>query len=321
MPKSAIVVEDVYKSYGDVLALDGVSFRAEEGKVLGLLGPNGAGKTTIVRIITTLLKPDSGTVTVADIDVLRDPAAARQVFGLAGQYPTVDEQLTGRENLVMVGELYHMPRREARQRARDLLKRFTLEDAANRPVKTYSGGMRRRLDLAASIVARPQVLFLDEPTTGLDPRTRKDLWNFIRELVSDGTTLLLTTQYLEEADQLADRIVVMDKGRDIAEGTADELKAQLASDFIELRVQDAANTERALNALKTVGRKAPQLDRQTNLITVPVDNGAYAVADVVRALDNEGIHIGDLTMRRPSLDDVFLTLTGEETSEDEQTPA
>lgn len=321
MPKSAIVVEDVYKSYGDVLALDGVSFRAEEGKVLGLLGPNGAGKTTIVRIITTLLKPDSGTVTVADIDVLRRPAAARQVFGLAGQYPTVDEQLTGRENLVMVGELYHMPRREARQRALDLLKRFTLEDAANRPVKTYSGGMRRRLDLAASIVARPQVLFLDEPTTGLDPRTRKDLWNFIRELVSDGTTLLLTTQYLEEADQLADRIVVMDKGRDIAEGTADELKAQLASDFIELRVQDAANTERALKALKTVGRKEPQLDRQTNLITVPVDNGAYAVADVVRALDNEGIHIGDLTMRRPSLDDVFLTLTGEDTAEDEQTPA
>lgn len=315
----AIVVNNVHKSYGNVKALDGVTFTAPKGKVLGLLGPNGAGKTTIVRILTTLLKPDSGEVSVAGIDVLKNPTLARQVFGLAGQYPAVDEQLTGRENLVMVGQLYHFSGREAKRRADELLERFTLTDAAKRPIKTYSGGMRRRLDLAASIVAKPQVLFLDEPTTGLDPRTRNDLWDVIRELVQDGTTLLLTTQYLEEADQLADTIAVMDKGAVIAKGTADELKAQLASDFIELRTENVQNTQRAITLLEPIAHKAPTTNSD-NLITVPVDNGAYAIADVVRVLDGEGIAIGDLSLRRPSLDDVFLSLTGQEITEEETAP-
>ncbi len=323
MTENAIIVEDVHKSFGDVQALTGVNFVAERNKILGLLGPNGAGKTTIVRVLTTLLQPDSGRATVGGIDVLKNPFAARQIFGLAGQYPAVDEQLTGRENLVMVGQLYHFSGKEARRRADELLEQFTLTDAANRPVKTYSGGMRRRLDLAASIVARPDILFLDEPTTGLDPRTRKDMWNTIQELVDGGTTLLLTTQYLEEADVLADKIAVMDKGKVIAQGTPADLKHELADDFIELRVEDDGNIDRALSVLANIGQGEPF--RKEDMVIIPVHNGAYAIADVVRKLDNEGIQIADVSLRQPSLDDVFLSLTGapaeDDTEEDTAQPA
>lgn len=309
MSHHAIIVEDVYKSYGEVKALNGVSLTAPAGRVLGLLGPNGAGKTTLVRILTTLLQPDSGHVEVEGINVLQQPDQVRSVIGLAGQYPAVDEQLTGRENLVMVGQLYHMGGRDAKARAKELLRRFTLDDAADRPVKTYSGGMRRRLDLAASIVSNPRVLFLDEPTTGLDPRTRIDLWNFIRELVNDGTTLLLTTQYLEEADELADRIVVIDDGRAIAEGTADELKTRLASDVVQLSLTSDTDQAMVLKLLENFGRGELQFDQQTGVIRVPVDDGARSLIEIVRVLDREQIDVDDIALRRPTLDDVFLSLT------------
>lgn len=316
MNNIAITATDVHKSYGaDIKALDGMTLQAEAGRVLGLLGPNGAGKTTLVRILTTLLQPDSGHLTVGGIDVVRHPQQVRPIIGLAGQYPAVDEQLTGRENLVMVGQLYHFRRGQARQRAKELLARFTLEDAADRPVKTYSGGMRRRLDLAASIVARPQVLLLDEPTTGLDPRTRKDLWGVIRELVHDGTTLLLTTQYLEEADILADRIVVINKGRTAAEGTSDELKAELANDVVELRISDFDRLAEAVALIEPLGRDKPQSEEDTGTITMPVDDGAATLVEVVRALDHAQITLVDIALRRPSLDDVFLALTEEKETE------
>lgn len=305
-----IVVEDVYKAYGEVNALNGVSLSVREGKIFGLLGPNGAGKTTLVRILTTLLKPDSGRVEVAGIDVLKDSMALRQVIGLAGQYPAVDEQLTGRENLVMVGRLYHFSRGEAKSRAQELLMRFSLTDAADRPVKTYSGGMRRRLDLAASIVARPKVLFLDEPTTGLDPRTRMEAWEFIRELVRDGATLLLTTQYLEEADALAGFITVIDDGRVIAEGTPAELKSRLGSDVVELRVSRDTNLKRVESLLQPIGKDAPQIDLQSGDISIAVNDGTGSLLDAVRILDGEGIGIEDIGLRRPTLDDVFLSITG-----------
>ncbi len=314
----AIIAEDVVKAFGEVKALDGVSLQAETGKVLGLLGPNGAGKTTLVRILTTLLKPDSGIVQVGGVDVIREPQRVRENIGLAGQYAAVDEILTGRENLVMVGQLYHMSRKQAKQRAQELLEQFTLTDAADRPVKTYSGGMRRRLDLAASIVARPPILFLDEPTTGLDPRTRIDMWNTIRQLVSDGTTLLLTTQYLEEADELADKIVVIDKGGAIAEGTSDELKANLASDFIDLKVSNPENVPQAVDILTPLALDAPQADSQGGQITIAVENGAQSIAEVVRILDGGDISIAELNLRRPSLNDVFLSITGEAIVEDEE---
>lgn len=310
MNQIAITAENVYKTYGaDIQALAGVDLHVKHGEVLGLLGPNGAGKTTLVRILTTLLKPTSGNLTVEGINVLEHPEQVRQVIGLAGQYPAVDEQLTGRENLVMVGQLYHFSRRDAKARANDLLARFTLEDAADRPVKTYSGGMRRRLDLAASIVGRPRILFLDEPTTGLDPRTRKNMWDFIKELVKDGTTILLTTQYLEEADVLADRIVLIDKGRVAAEGTSDELKTRFASDFLELRVADFDRLAEARDLVTPIGQDTPQVEENSGLITMPVDNGASSLVEAVRLLDSAGIVISDISLRRPSLDDVFLALT------------
>ena len=308
-----VVVEDVHKSFGNVHALGGVSLKAESGKILGLLGPNGAGKTTLVRILTTLLRPDQGNVRVAGIDVLREPQRVRQIIGLAGQFPAVDEYLTGRENLVMVGQLYHLSRRVAKERAAELLRRFTLEEAADRPVKTYSGGMRRRLDVAASIVANPPVLFLDEPTTGLDPRTRKDLWVFIRELVSDGTTLMLTSQYLEEVDELADHIAVIDHGKLIAEGTSNELKAMMGNDILELRLKYPDQVASAADRLKTLAVDTPQIFEESALITLSVANGSQSLIQAVRLLDEAQYEVADLALRRPSLDEVFLAITGAST--------
>jgi ABC-2 type transport system ATP-binding protein len=307
--KHEIIVEDVKKSYGDVQALKGVSVTARPGQILGLLGPNGAGKTTLVRILTTLLQPDSGHAEVAGIDVFKDPGGVRSVIGLAGQYPAVDELLTGRENLVMVGELYQMRRREAKNRANELLKQFTLEDAADRTIKTYSGGMRRRLDLAASIVARPRVLILDEPTTGLDPRTRRDMWSVIRELVSDGTTLLLTTQYLEEADVLAEDIVVFDKGEVIAEGTPDELKSKLGADILQIRVDNDGDIARVKSMLAFVSDEEPQVDEDSGWVRISVDEGTNSLIKAVRKLDEENISVADISIRRPTLDEVFLAIT------------
>jgi ABC-2 type transport system ATP-binding protein len=287
------------------------------GSILGLLGPNGAGKTTAVRILTTLLQPDDGRAEVAGYDVVRDAAELRSVIGLAGQYAAVDETLTGRENLELVGVLYHIEKVEARRRADELLQRFGLADAANREAKTYSGGMRRRLDLAASLVGRPVVLFLDEPTTGLDPRGRLDLWEVIRELVFDGTTLLLTTQYMEEADQLCDRIVVVDHGSVIEEGTADELKDRVGGEVLELRVADRSSVGTAAGELAALGTGAPAVDEKTGQITLPVGQaGTMVLADAVRRMDAARIDLANLALRRPSLDDVFLALTGHAAEED-----
>ncbi len=321
MPNSnSIIAENVVKRFGDIKALDGVSIAAETGKVLGLLGPNGAGKTTLVRILTTLLKPDSGVVSVGGLDVLRQKQRVREIIGLAGQYAAVDEILTGRENLVMVGRLYHMSRRAAKQRAAELLAQFALTEAADRSVKTYSGGMRRRLDLAASMVARPNILFLDEPTTGLDARARIAMWDTIRELVSDGTTLLLTTQYLEEADELADQIVVIDHGRVIAEGTADQLKANMAADFIDITVSNPQQTAQASQLLQPLSDESPHTDEQRGHVSIAVESGAQSIAEVVRLLDAQSVSIAELNLRRPSLNDVFLSITGHEIVEEESKP-
>ena len=304
----AIEASGLHKRYGPTVALDGVDLAVEQGTVLGVLGPNGAGKTTAVRILTTLLRPDSGHATVAGYDIARDATMLRRVIGLTGQYAAVDENLTGFENLRMIGRLHHMARPDAASRARELLDRFELTAAADRPVKTYSGGMRRRLDLGASLVNRPAVLFLDEPTTGLDPRSRTLLWGTIRDLVSDGTSLLLTTQYLEEADSLADRITVIDEGHVIAEGTSDELKQRVGGDRIDVHVTQVSDVPVAAAALQSFGE--PVLDEHARLISFPVARGSNALTDVVRRLDEANVEIDDLALRRPTLDDVFLALTG-----------
>ncbi|KQS68420.1 ATP-binding cassette domain-containing protein [Modestobacter sp. Leaf380] len=308
--QDAVVVEGLVKRFGGNTALDGVDLAVPEGTVLGLLGPNGAGKTTVVRILSTLLQADGGRATVAGLDVATQADQVRGVIGLTGQYAAVDEYLTGVENLEMVGRLYRLGKKEARSRAVDLLDRFDLSDAARRPAKTYSGGMRRRLDIAASLIARPRVLFLDEPTTGLDPRSRLGMWEFIADLVSDGTTILLTTQYLEEADRLADAMVVIDRGRVIARGTADELKAQVGGERLELTVGSVPELARATEELRSLALDEPRSDEQTRRLTLPVSGGAATLAEALRRLEQAGVTLLDVGLRRPDLDDVFLTLTG-----------
>lgn len=311
----AIYAEGLVKTFGSVRALDGVDLDVPEGTVLGLLGPNGAGKTTAVRVLTTLLEPDSGRAVVAGHDVRKSPNQVRRSIGLSGQFAAVDEYLTGRENLQMVGELYQMKARDANARAVQLLEQFSLADAADRPAKTYSGGMRRRLDLAAALVVSPPVMFMDEPTTGLDPRNRMMLWEVIETLVQGGTTLLLTTQYLEEADRLAHDIAVVDHGKVIARGTADQLKAQTGGERVEVVVHEPDLIATATEILRKysiagLGKGDATVDRHTRRITVPVTGGAKLLAEVIRELDTAGIEIDDIGLRRPTLDDVFLALTG-----------
>jgi ABC-2 type transport system ATP-binding protein len=310
----AIVAEGLVKVYrsrkSEVRALDGVDLTVQQGSVLGLLGPNGAGKTTAVRILTTLLKPDAGRASVGGFDLERDEQRIRSVIGLSGQYAAVDENLTGRENLVLFGRLYRLTKRDAEARATELLAQFDLVDAADRTVKTYSGGMRRRLDLASALCGRPKLLFLDEPTTGLDPRSRLGMWEVIRTLVRDGTTILLTTQYLEEADELADTIAVVDAGKIIARGTADELKSRVGGERIEVVIRDRAALPQATEILRRDADGDATVEEHTRRIIVPVNGGARRLVQVVRDLDEAGITIDDIALRRPTLDDVFLALTG-----------
>jgi ABC-2 type transport system ATP-binding protein len=306
----AIYAEGLVKTFGDVRALDGVDLDVPEGTVLGLLGPNGAGKTTAVRVLTTLLKPDSGKAVVAGVDVLRHPNEVRRQIGLSGQFAAVDEYLTGRENLQMVGQLYQMSGKAAKARAGELLEQFNLAEAADRTAKTYSGGMRRRLDLAAALVVRPPVMFMDEPTTGLDPRNRMALWDVIQDLVAGGTTLLLTTQYLEEADRLAHDICVIDHGKVIARGTSDQLKAQTGGERVEVVVHEREDLAPAAEVLRGFGKGELKVQDHTRQITVPVTGGAKLLAEVIRELDTRGIEIDDIGLRRPTLDDVFISLTG-----------
>lgn len=310
--KLAILAEGLQKRYGETQALRGLDLAVEEGTVLGLLGPNGAGKTTAVRIFTTLLRPDAGRAEVAGFDVVRQADQLRSHIGLTGQYAAVDEYLTGRENLEMVGRLYHLPKSQARRRAVELLERFDLADAANRPVKTYSGGMRRRLDLAASLIVSPPVLFLDEPTTGLDPRSRLAVWEVIGELVKGGKTVLLTTQYLDEADQLANQIAVIDHGLVIAKGTSDALKAQVGGERLEATIARSSDFAAAIRALTPYSQGEMQIDANRRHVIVPTPNGSRVLASVVRDLDAAGVQVDDLGLRRPTLDEVFLTLTGHE---------
>ena len=314
-----VIADQLVKTYdkGRVRALDGLSLDVEEGTVLSVLGPNGAGKTTVVRILTTLLRADSGSASVAGIDVIKNPEKVREVIGLSGQYAAVDEILTGYDNLVMFGELYHLGKKQAVVRANELLERFSLTEAAKRPIKTYSGGMRRRLDLAASLIVKPKVLFLDEPTTGLDPRGRQEMWGVIQELVKGGVTLLLTTQYLEEADQLADDIAVIDTGKVIARGTSDALKKQVGGERLEVVVEQA-HVAQTMEIVAAVSAHKATLDEGLRLISSPVSTGSAALFEVLKALDSAGIHALDVGLKRPSLDDVFLSLTGHAAEENKE---
>ena len=320
MAHPIIFTEQLTKRFGEVEALRGVDLSVDAGTVLGLLGPNGAGKTTCVRILATLLPPDGGRAEVDGLDVVRDAEELRYRIGLAGQSAAVDENLTGLENLELVGRLYGLPRAEARRRGGEILERFGLSDAAGRPAKTYSGGMRRRLDVASSLVGRPDVMFLDEPTTGLDPRSRVDVWAFIRELQDEGTTILLTTQYLEEADQLADQIAVIDLGKVIAEGTSDELKARIGGEVLEIHLEDRAQTGDAAEALMGLGAGEANVDAEAARIRLPVgDAGSAVLLDSMRRLDERKIPLAGFALHRPTLDDVFMSLTGR-SAEDGQEP-
>ncbi len=321
MATHAVEAHDLVKVFprGNVRALDGVSLRVEEGTVLGLLGPNGAGKTTAVRILSTILHPDSGRASILGHDVVKEAQTVRRIIGLAGQYAAVDENLTGRENIRMVGRLSHMSWKASGERATELLENFGLSDAGDRVLKTYSGGMRRRLDLAAALVARPPVLFLDEPTTGLDPQSRQDLWGVIERLVAGGTTVLLTTQYLEEADRLARNIVVVDHGRVIAEGTPAELKANLGTSVVSITLSDNETVQRAVALVAPLSDKEPIVDH--NVVELTVENGPKVGAEALRALDAAGVPIAGLALREPSLDDVFLSLTGHKSEVETETDA
>jgi ABC-2 type transport system ATP-binding protein len=312
---NAIIAEGLVKTYGSVRAVEHLDLAVPVGTVFGLLGPNGAGKTTTVRMLTTLLRPDGGRCEVGGIDVLAHPQEVRRIIGVSGQYAAVDEYLTGYENLEMVGRLYHLGKRKARERALELLERFELADAANRPAKTYSGGMRRRLDLAGALVVSPPIIFLDEPTTGLDPRSRLGMWDVISERVRSGSTLLLTTQYLEEADRLCDDILVMDHGKAIAQGTPGELKAQVGGERLHLTVVDRGQVPAAADVIKSVGLTEPEVDVEAHRISVPVERGTAAMVEAVRRLDAAGIEPDELEVRKPTLDDVFLKLTGQKAEE------
>ncbi len=314
-----VIAEEVVKTYdkGKVRALDNLSLDVEEGTVLGVLGPNGAGKTTTVRILSTLLRPDSGRAIVGGIDVIKNPDKVREIIGLSGQYAAVDEILTGYDNLLMFGQLYHLGKKNAVIRANELLERFNLTEAAKRPIKTYSGGMRRRLDPAASLIVKPKVLFLDEPTTGLDPRGRQEMWGVIQELVKGGVTLLLTTQYLEEADQLADEIAVIDTGKVIARGTSDALKKQVGGERLEV-VVESAHIAKTMQIVAAVSGLTPTLDEGLRMISAPVSTGSKALFEVLKNLDDAGIHALDVGLKRPSLDDVFLSLTGHSAEKKEE---
>jgi ABC-2 type transport system ATP-binding protein len=314
----AIKASGLTKAYGEVIALNGIDIEVEQGTVLGLLGPNGSGKTTTVRILATLLQADSGSASVGGFDVVAQPDEVRSVIGLTGQYAAVDEYLTGRENLELFGRLFHLSKFDAAKRAAELLDRFDLSDAADRGIKGYSGGMRRRLDLAASLIGRPNVLFLDEPTTGLDPRSRQGMWSVIEDLIAEGTTVLLTTQYLEEADQLANRIVVLDHGNVIAKGTSNELKSQVGGDRIEIVVDSAEDVTKAAIAISEFGSAPAITEDLTKTILLPVAGGSTAIVNIVRKLDENKISIADIALRRPTLDDVFLSLTGHVTEKTEE---
>ncbi len=315
--KYAFELKNVKKHYGKVKALDGVTLKAEQGKIYGMLGPNGAGKSTIVKVLSTLIEPTSGTAKVAGIDTVKDSTGVRNTIGLAGQFAAVDEFLTGRENIQMVGQLYGLKRKVAKQRAEEILEKLSLTDAADRQVKTYSGGMRRRLDLGASLVGNPKILFLDEPTTGLDPRTRKELWDIIRDLANEGTSILLTTQYLDEADELADKIAVIDYGKLIAEGTSEQLKKKLGGDMVEFELKNKADYINALEAVSKFCNQNRQADEHDLIIKIPVKNSAEDLLTVTKMIDEAGIKPTNISLHKPTLDDVFLALTGKKASNEE----